>query len=195
MSARSFFWPFRVAQIVKFLLDDIAILNKRLWWQITNKFRRLRYIKLDQDTLKLVVFTNSSFANNKDMSLQIGYVIYLANATNKPNVIYWSSIKCKRVTHSVLVAKLYRIMHGFDIRAVIKATPRKILRSAILLVLCTNSKSLYECLVNWGTIQKKQLMVNVMSLRQSYKEREIIKVKSIYGHYNQADFITKTKSL
>ena len=57
----------RAAQTVKFLPDDIAILNKRLQWQITNKSRRLRYIKLDQDTLQLVVFTDSLFANNKNI--------------------------------------------------------------------------------------------------------------------------------
>ena len=86
---------FQAAQIVEFLANDIAFLNKRLQLQITNKSRGLRYIKLDQNTLELVVFTNSSFANNKDMSSQIGYIICLADATNKMNIIYWFSIKCK----------------------------------------------------------------------------------------------------
>ena len=34
----------QVAQTVKFLLDDIALLNKRLHWQITNKSLGLHYI-------------------------------------------------------------------------------------------------------------------------------------------------------
>lgn len=38
---------FRAAQTVEFLPDDIALLNKRLQWQITNKSRGLRYIQLD----------------------------------------------------------------------------------------------------------------------------------------------------
>lgn len=41
----------RAAQTVKFLPNCIAMLNKRLKWQITNKSQGLRYIKLDQDTL------------------------------------------------------------------------------------------------------------------------------------------------
>ena len=120
----------RAAQTVEFSPDDIALLNKRLQWQITNKSRELRYVKLDRDTLQLVVFTDSSFANNKDLSSQISYVIYLANATNKANIIHWSSIKCKRLTRIVLVAELYAIAHGFDIGAVIKATLGKIRKSA-----------------------------------------------------------------
>ncbi len=146
------------------MLDNIVLLNKNSQWQITNKSRGLHYIKLDQNRLQLVVFTDSSFVNNKDMSLQIGYVICLADATSKANIIHWSSIKCKRVTHSVLAAELYRMAYGFDIRAVIKATLGKILGSTVLLILCTDSKSLYDCLVKLGTTQEKRLMVNVMSL-------------------------------
>ena len=127
------------------------MLNKRLQWQITNKSQRLRYIKLGQDTLQLVVFTDFSFANNKNMSSKIGYIICLVDVTNKANIIHWSSIKCKKVTRSVLVAKLYGITHRFDIGAVIKAILGKILGSAVPLILYTDSKSLYDCLIKLGT--------------------------------------------
>ena len=112
---------------------------------------------------------DSSFANNKDISSQIGYVICLANATSKANIIHWSSIKCKQVIRNVLEFELYGMAYGFDIRAVIKATLGKILGFAIQLILCTNSKFLYDCLVKLGTIQEKRLMVDVMSLHQSYE--------------------------
>ena len=193
--SEAFFNLSRAPQTVKFLPDDIAMLNKRLQWQITNKSRGLRYIKLDQDMLQLVVFTDSSFANNKDMSSQIGYVIPLADTTNKANIIHWSSIKCKRVIHSVLPAELYGMAHGFDIGAVIKATLGKILGLAVLLILCTDLKSLYNCLIKLGTTQEKQLMVDVMSLRQSCERQEIIEVKWIYKHHNPADSMIKAKPL
>ena len=99
------------------------------------------------------------------MSSEIGYVICLGNATNKANIIHWSSIKCKRVTQSILAAKLYGMAHGFDIRAVKKATLGKIVRPAVSLILCTDSKFLYNSLIKLGTTQEKQLMVDVMSLR------------------------------
>lgn len=44
------------------------------------------------------------------MSLSIDYVICFPNTTSKTNIIYLSSIKCKRVTRSVLVAELYGMM-------------------------------------------------------------------------------------
>lgn len=182
------------AQSVEVSNDDVMALNKRLLWQITNKSRGLRYVPLDQTTIRLVIFTDSSFANNKDLSSQIGYVICLANSSNRANIIHWSSIKCKRVTRSVLASELYAMAHDFDIGAVIKASLGKFLRGDVPLVLCTDSKSLYDCLVRLGTTQEKQLMVDVMCLRQSYERREITEVKWIDGDSNPADSMTKTKT-
>jgi hypothetical protein len=41
--------------------------------------RGLDYIALDLNTCKLFVFANGSFANNKNSSFQLGFLIFLAN--------------------------------------------------------------------------------------------------------------------
>ena len=181
------------AQTTQPTTDDITALNKRLRWQLDNPKRGLAFVKLDRKTLQLVVFTDSSFANNRDLSSQIEYVICLANATNKANIIHWSFVKYKRVTRSVLAAELYEMVHEFDLNAVIKGTFTKIMQTDIPLVLCTDSKSLYECLVKFGITQEKRLMIDVMSLRQSYERREVIEVKWIHGQNNSANSMTKIK--
>ena len=61
------------------------------------------------------------------------------------------------------------------------------------LVLYTDLKSLYNCLVKLGTTQEKRLMVNLMCLYQAYKRREITKVKWISSGDNPVDAITKAK--
>jgi hypothetical protein len=131
------------------------------------------------------VFTDSSFANNHDFTSQIGFVIVLADKHNKANIIHWSSIKCKGVTRSVLASKLYGMAHGFDIRATFKSTLEKILRIKTLsLFLCTDSKSLYDCLVKLRTTQEKRLIVDLMCLRQSYERQKITEIKWIDGDNN-----------
>jgi hypothetical protein len=67
--------------------------------------------------------------------------------------------------------------HGFDIRASVKSTIDKMLGIELPLVVYTDSKSLYECLVKLGTTQEKRLIVDVMCLRQAYERREIAEVK------------------
>jgi hypothetical protein len=164
-----------------------------LQWQIDNHSRDLRYVKLDSTKLQLMIFTNSSFANNRDLFSQIDYVICLADSKHA-NIVHWSSIKCKRVTRSVLAAELYALAHDFDLDVVFKATLSAILDRFVSFVLCIDFKSLYDCLVKLDTTQKKRLMIDVMSLRQSYKRRKITKIKWIHDINNSIDFMIKNKA-
>jgi hypothetical protein len=198
------------AQVVNPSEDDTKFLNKRLNWQLENAARGLKYVNLDLESLQLLVFTDASFANNRDLSSQIGYVIVLAdkrnaiasdvptsNAANatvaNANILHWSSIKCKRVTRSVLASELYAMAHGSDMAFAIKSTLDQMLQANVPIVLCTDSKSLYDCLVRLGSTQEKRLMIDVMCLRQAYERRQITDIKWIDGSSNPADAMTKSK--
>ena len=84
--------------------------------------------------------------------------------------------------------------HGFDLGAIAKATIKRILQTDIPLIICIDSKSLYECFVRLGITQEKRLMIDVMCLRQSYERREITEIKWIHGGNNPADSMTKVKA-
>jgi len=156
---------------------DAKLLNKRIQWQIENSIRGLSFIKLDIKTFQLLIFTDSSFANNKDLLSQIRYILVLADLLNKANIVHWSSVKCKRITRSVLASKLYAMTYGFNISAAIKATVELQLNISLPLILCTDSKLIYKCLIKLGTTQEKRLMIDIICLHQSYKRREIAEVK------------------
>ncbi len=183
----------RAAQSIEYSSDDIISLNKKLIWQIANQIRELRYVKLNQSSLQLVMFTNSSFANNHDSFSQIEYVICLADSTHA-NTLHWFSIKCKRITRSVLAVELFAMIHDFDVDSVLKTTFTKMLDAIIFLILATNSKSLYDCLVRLRTTIEKRLMIDVMTLRQFYERRQIIEMKWVHEINNFVDFMIKSKS-
>ena len=84
--------------------------------------------------------------------------------------------------------------YGFDIGALVKSTIDKVLEIDLPLVLYTNSKLLYECLVKLGITQEKRLIIDIICLRQAYKRKEIEKVKWIKGKSNLADAMTKSNS-
>ncbi|EEA24070.1 conserved hypothetical protein [Talaromyces marneffei ATCC 18224] len=165
------------AQAVQPEKEDIKALNKRLQWQIDNSTRGLRFVKIDLRTAQLYAFVDASFANNKDSSSQIGHVIVLADAQNNANILHWSSTKCKRLPEAYSLRKR-TLLH---------------LSEPLPLVLCTDSKSLYECLVKLGTTREKRLMIDLMCLRQSYERQEITEVRWINGNSNPADAMTKSK--
>ena len=164
--------------------------------------RGIKYIALDLPTAKLFVFVDRSFANKKDFSSQIRYKIILANEIthNKEfelfrNLIHWSSTKSKRVTRSVLASEIYDIIRDVDIAIAISTTITMIADQLrlprILTIVCTDSYSLYKCLVKLGTITEKRLIINIITLRQSYKRRELMEIRWINGQDNPADAITK----
>ena len=182
---------------------DIEDLNARIEWQIQNPKRGLRYIPLDLNRAKLYIFTDGSFANNKDLTSQLGYLIVLGQETGRTrekfeiqgNIVHWSSTKCKRITRSVLASELYGMISGVDSGIALSTTLRRIVRSLgtpeIPMVLCTDSRSLYECLVKLGTTHEKRLMIDIMSLRESYERREIAEICWVDGRDNPADAFTK----
>ncbi|KAF7570061.1 hypothetical protein PtrM4_100630 [Pyrenophora tritici-repentis] len=182
--------------------EDIKALNKRLKWQMENLDRGLRYVTVNLMEAKLMVFVDGSFANNKDLSSQLGFVLMLVNEsidvnifTIQGNVIHYSSTKCKRITRSVLASEIYGMVNGFDIGIAVATTLRivteRLRLPAIPLVICTDSYSLYECLVKLGTTKEKRLMIDIMALRQSYERREITEIRWINGEDNPADAFTK----
>lgn len=141
----------------------------------------------------MLVFTDAAFANNKDLSSQMGALLVAADANNNANILHWVSVKCKRVTRSVLASELLGMVHGFDTAHCVKTTLDLVLNMDIPLVVCTDSKSLYDCLVKLGTTQEKRLMIDVMCMREAYERREIAQVKWIAGKSNPADSMTKSK--
>jgi hypothetical protein len=160
---------------------------------MNNKIRKLRYVKLDQSILRLMIFIDVFFVNNKDLSSQIEYVICLVDDIYV-NILHWTSIKCKRVIRNVLVVELYAMIYDFDVDSVLKATLTKMFDVLISFILVTDSKSLYDCLVKLNIIVKKRLMMNVMILRQSYERREITEVKWISENHNSVDALIKLKA-
>ncbi|KAL2885168.1 Ribonuclease H-like domain [Ceratocystis lukuohia] len=174
--------------------EQVKALNLRLQWQKDNAGRGLRYVKLDEDTMRIMCFTDAAFANNNDFTSQIGYVIALADEEGKANIVHWSSTKCKRVTRSVLAAELYALVHGFDVAACLKATYDEIYKRKVPLVLCTDSKSIFDAITRLGTTTEKRLMIDIQLMRQAYERREVAELKWIAGGENPADQMTKVQA-
>ena len=140
-------------------------------------------------TAKLFVFVDGLFTNNSDMSSQLRFIIVIANETStkefkfiiKGNIIYYTSVKSKRVIRSVLASEIYRIVVGVDIVYTLSTTLKIVTDQLDLLtiptIVCTDSYSLYKYLVKLRTTKEKRLIIDIITLRQSYKQRELYKIR------------------
>jgi hypothetical protein len=59
--------------------------------------------------------------------------------------------------------------YGFNIGTLVKSIINKVLEIELLLVIYTDSKSLYEYLIKLSTTREKYLIINIICLCQVYK--------------------------
>ncbi|KAI0994669.1 hypothetical protein K3495_g13512 [Podosphaera aphanis] len=92
----------RAAQHQEPEVHEIKELNIALKEQRKDPSAGLKFIDLNIEEMKLYYWIDGSFANNKDLTSQIGFVITLGNETQgkdefifRGNTIHWSSTKCK----------------------------------------------------------------------------------------------------
>jgi len=95
----------------------------------------------------------------------------------------------------VLASEIYGIVAGADLAYAISSTIAKVIEQlellAIPIIVCTDSYSLYECLVKLSTTKEKRLIIDIIALRQSYKRRELYEIRWINSLDNPADAMTK----
>jgi hypothetical protein len=68
-----------MAQAIDLQEKNVKQLNKYIQWQINNVIRGLTFVPLDLNSLSILVFTDASFTNNRDLLLQISFVIVLTD--------------------------------------------------------------------------------------------------------------------
>ncbi|TVY50676.1 hypothetical protein LCER1_G007609 [Lachnellula cervina] len=129
--------------------------------------RGLNYIALDLKTAKLFIF--------------IGFKVIIANKK--------SSTKSKRITRSVLALEIYGMVRGINILYIIAII---IDIPPILTIVYTDLYLLYKCLIKLGTTKEKRLIINIIALRQLYKNRELIEIRWINSNNNPVDAIIKS---
>ena len=80
---------------------------------------------------------------------------------------------------------------SFTINATVNIIMKQINLSPIPLVVCTDSYSLYECIVKLEITREKRLIIDIMALRKMYERRKLVNMRWISGNSNPADAMTK----
>jgi hypothetical protein len=59
--------------------DDPKRFNKRLKWQMEHLNQGLNYVHVNLNAAKIFIFADESFANNKNLNSQLGFLMVLAH--------------------------------------------------------------------------------------------------------------------
>jgi hypothetical protein len=85
------------------------------------------------------------------------------------------------MTKSVFALKIYGIIGGIDILFVIGFTLTIIIKQLglliILIIVCTDFYSLYECFIKLGITKEKRFIIDIIIIRKSYENRELFEIR------------------
>ncbi len=126
--------------------------------------------KLDKDSLFLRVYTDSSFANNEDLSTQLAYLVLLGDKHDRCNVLHYSCHKSRRKVRSVMSGEVYPFTDGLDFALTLKFDLERIIGKHLPLSMVTDSKQLFDVLTKNSTATEKRLMIDIETVRGAYQD-------------------------
>ena len=153
----------------------------------------LLFQKLDLSTVELRVYTDASFANNADLSSQLGWCIFAVDATGRCNLLHWSSRKCRRVVKSTFAAELFALVQGYDNGMALKHSISAILGRDVQIAIYIDSKGVWDAVVSLRSLTEKRLLIDIACLRQSFGTGELKSFYCIDTALNPADAFTKER--
>ena len=124
--------------------EKIDLYNKAVTEVQKDPRRGIKMKPLDVQSLHIKVFSDSAFANNTDMSSQLGFSILLCDKNNNCNIIQFSSHKSRRIVRSILDGEIYPFADAFDTAYTIKRDLEEMLERRVSLQMLTDSKTLFD---------------------------------------------------
>ena len=165
-------------------------LNKAVAFAIDNRIS-LRIPKLNKDTLRVIGFADSSFANNADLSTQLGHVCFIGDDKGSVVPISFKSYKSRRVTRSAIAGEVISFSDLFDVAAVLSAELEGMLGYKVPVQLLTDSMSLFDVISKGSRTSEKRMMLDIAAAREGFREKIISDIGFVRSSCNVADGLTK----
>ena len=104
-----------------------------------NIVAHLKFPDLDRNSLRLVGYSDAAYANNHDLSSQLGRIVLLMDDADRFSPISFKSYKSRRVVRSVLAAEVIAFADLFDDAYALRSQFEHALGRSIPMQLMTDS--------------------------------------------------------
>ena len=173
-------------------VHHLGQLNKLLKEAKNSEDWPLTFKPIDLATAKIVVFTDSSWANAEELKSQAGYMVFLAGAGGETvngddvSLLDWRSHRIKRQCRSTLAAETMSMDAGVDaavysrelfaeilIKDYVPSQCGRLPSDLLSVIAVTDCRSLYDLLVKDGPVsstQEKRLAIDIGGLKETAGE-------------------------
>lgn len=177
-----------------FNADHHQLINRVVKYLHATSQRCLAYPTLDAKSLRLVVYSDVSFNNAVGNRSQLGYIITLADRSNRCAILHFRSYKSSRVTRSSTAGETLAFSDAFDHAYLMGHDLQRMLSQQVPILMMTDSEQLFHLLTRCRYTTERRLMVDISAAREAYNDGLISNVGLISSNYNPADGLTKLKS-
>ena len=187
----------QIAQVTEKVFNEdkhkaIKLLNSTIRYTVSHP-TTLKFRRLDLRSLRLIGYSDAAFANNADLSSQLGRIVFLSDKHDNASPIVFKSYKSHRVTRSILAAEVIAFSDLFDDAYAIRTQLQQALNRDVPLHLFTDSKSLFDIISKGSRTREKRVMLDVYAAREGYTSQCISNIGFVRSEYNIADGLTKPK--
>ena len=182
----------QLAQITERMFEEdqrkiVRQLNRAVRYAIQNQIS-LRIPALDLDTLRIIGYSDSSFANNRDLSSQLGHIGFLGDESGAAAPISFKSYKARRVTRSAMSGEVIAFSDLFDVAISFAEELGNILSKKIPVQLLTDSKALFDVVSKGSRTSEKRMMLDIAAAREGFKSKAISDIGFVRSSQNVADW-------
>ena len=166
---------FEISQCAQVTLERFKAKAQAFWKRLNSAIRyannnvaHLKLPKLELSSVRIVGYSDASFANNHDLSSQLGRIARLIDDDDAAIRICFKSYKSRRVTRSVLSAEVIAFADLFDDAVALRYQIEQALKRAVPMHLLTNSKSLFDIISKGSKSSEKRIMLDIHAARRAY---------------------------
>ena len=168
-------------------------LNRAVNFAIAHLYS-LNVPKLHLKSLRVTGFSDSSFANNDDLSSQLGYICFLGDETERVIPIVFKSYKSRRVTRSPMAGEVIAFSDMFDVAGTMSEEVGFLMNRRIPVQLFTDSKSLLDVISKGSRTSEKRMMFDIAAAPEGFKAKLTTNIGFVRSSKHSAHCITKVMS-
>ena len=157
----------------------------------TNNRIPLQIAKLNQESLRVIDFSDASFSNNADLSTQLGHVCFIGDDTGAVVPITFKSYKSRRVTRSAMAGEVIAFSDLLDVAAVLAAEIQALIGVKIPVQVLTDGKSFFDVISKGPRTSEKRIMLDIATPREDFWDKFISDIGFVRSASNIADGSTK----